>query len=196
MIVWPILTPFAFAILTVLLWSRLRAQRIIAVVGSIVLAVVALANLNFILREGIQSLQIGNWPSPFGITLVIDQFSAIMLTTTGVVALAIVFYSQAQMDNQRLKFGFYPLFFFLLMGVNGAFTAGDLFNLYVWFEVMLLSSFVMIALGGERPQIEGAVKYVILNLLSSILFLSAIGLLYNLAGTLNLADLAWRLRLV
>jgi multicomponent Na+:H+ antiporter subunit D len=77
--------------------------------------------------------------------------------------------------------------------VNGAFITGDLFNLYVWFEVMLMASFVMLALGGDRPQIEGAIKYVILNLLSSTLFLSAVGLLYNLAGTLNMADLALHL---
>jgi len=104
-----------------------------------------------------------------------------------------VVYSQDAIDARRVQYGYYALFFFLLMGVNGAFITGDLFNLYVWFEVMLMSSFVMLALGGERPQIEGAIKYVILNLLASTLFLSAIGLLYNLAGTLNMADLALRL---
>ena len=190
MIVWTIITPFFFAIVSLALWNYPRLKRLIAIVGALIIAVFALATLFYVQRSGIQPVQIGSWRAPFGITLVIDLFSAIMLAITGVIALIISCYSQTQIDLQRVKYGFYPLFFFLLMGVNGAFSAGDLFNLYVWFEVMLMSSFVLIALGGERPQIEGAVKYVILNLFSSILFLSAIGLLYNLVGTLNLADLS------
>lgn len=78
----------------------------------------------------------------------------------------------------------------LLMGVNGAFVTGDLFNLYVWFEVLLTASFILLALGGERPQLEGSIKYVALNLLSSALFLAGIGILYGMAGTLNMAELA------
>ena len=78
----------------------------------------------------------------------------------------------------------------MLMGVNGAFVAGDIFNLYVWFEVLLIASFILLALGGERPQLEGSIKYVALNLLSSAIFLAGIGILYGMAGTLNLAHLA------
>ncbi len=189
----PIVLPLFFAILTLLFWNHLQVQKALSLVGSLVLAGVSLFILARVLRDGIQVLQIGNWPAPFGISIVIDLFSAIMLAITGVLALATCLYSQAQINLPRARFGFYPLFFFLLVGVNGAFTTGDLFNLYVWFEVMLMSSFVLIALGGERAQVEGAVKYVILNLLSSVLFLSAIGLLYNLAGSLNLAELAQRL---
>jgi multicomponent Na+:H+ antiporter subunit D len=99
----------------------------------------------------------------------------------------------SSMDEARLNFGFYPLLNMLLMGVNGAFMTGDLFNLYVWFEVMLMSSFVLMALGGERQQIEGSVKYLTLNFLASVLFLSATGIIYGKTGTLNMADLAYRL---
>lgn len=193
MIVLPILIPLLCGVLALILWQHLRVQRIIALSGAIAQLVAALWLLASVHQAGIQSLQIGNWTAPFGIALVADLFSAIMVLMAAIVALAITVYAQAGIDERRLRFGFTPLFFFLLMGVNGAFITGDLFNLYVWFEVMLMSSFVLIALGGERPQIEGAIKYVVLNLLSSTLFLSAIGLLYNLAGTLNMADLALRL---
>lgn len=193
MIVLPILLPLLFGILNLLGWQSVRLQKGLSLVGAVAQLGVALSLLVMVQQQGIQHLQVGNWPAPFGIVLAIDLFSAIMVTITALVALAVAAYSQAAIDLRRVEHGYYPLFFFLLMGVNGAFITGDLFNLYVWFEVMLMASFVMLALGGERPQIEGAIKYVILNLLSSTLFLSAVGLLYNLSGTLNMADLALRL---
>lgn len=192
-IVFPLLLPFLLAVISLFGWKRLRFQRVVSLVGAGAILTVNSLVFAEVQRIGILTLQVGNWQPPFGITLVIDSFSAYMLVITGIVALAIAVYAWAGIDADRADYGFYPLFFFLLMGVSGAFTTGDLFNLYVWFEVMLMASFVLIALGGERGQIEGAVKYVILNLLSSFLFLSATGLLYNLAGTLNLADLAQRL---
>jgi multicomponent Na+:H+ antiporter subunit D len=192
-IILPILLPLLFGILNLLAWKSARLQRGISLLGAFAQFGVSLWLLFTVQQKGIQHLQVGNWPAPFGIVLVVDLFSAIMVTVAATVALVVAAYSQAAIDLPRVQFGYYPLFFLLLMGVNGAFITGDLFNLYVWFEVMLMASFVMLALGGERPQIEGAIKYVILNLLSSTLFLSAVGLLYNLSGTLNMADLALRL---
>ena len=90
----------------------------------------------------------------------------------------------------RLRFGYFPIYHFLLLGLTGAFLTGDIFNLYVWFEIIIISSFVLITLGGEKAQIEGAVKYFTLNILASIIFLTAIAVLYGLAGSLNMADLA------
>ncbi|HEY3474546.1 MAG TPA: Na+/H+ antiporter subunit D, partial [Anaerolineales bacterium] len=141
-------------------------------------------------QNGIQSAQMGNWPAPYGITLVADLFGAVMVLLTGIIGAAVAVYSLVSIDRQREQYGYHPLYHFLLMGVSGAFLTGDLFNLYVWFEVMLMASFVLMAFGGERGQIEGAIKYVALNLVSSAIFLSALGLLYALAGTLNMADLA------
>lgn len=193
MIILPILVPLLFGILNLLAWKSARMQKILSLVGTAIQLGIAVWLLNVVYLDGIQHLQVGSWQAPFGIVLAVDLFSAIMVLISAIVALAVAAYSQAAVDMRRLQFGYYPLFFLLLMGVNGAFITGDLFNLYVWFEVMLMSSFVLLALGGERPQIEGAIKYVILNLLSSTLFLSAVGLLYNLGGTLNMADLALRL---
>ncbi|NPV87696.1 MAG: Na+/H+ antiporter subunit D [Anaerolineae bacterium] len=193
MIVFVVIAPLTFAILMLLLSNRPQIQRWISLLASATILTIAVLIFRLTLTNGIQTIQAGNWRAPFGITLVVDTFSAVMLVISGALALILAAYSIGQIDPQRTKAGFYPLFFFLLTGVNGAFCAGDLFNLYVWFEVMLMASFVLIALGGERTQIEGAVKYLIPNLLASTLFLCAIGLLYNMVGTLNMAEMALRL---
>ncbi|MFN3309450.1 MAG: Na+/H+ antiporter subunit D, partial [Anaerolineales bacterium] len=163
----PIVIPFLTAVLCLLLFRKPKLQRWIGVSGAGVLLVVALWLLLLVRNQGIQAVQIGNWPAPFGITLVADLFSAILIVLAGVLGLAVAVYSLESVDSQRQSFGYYPLMYFLLMGVCGAFLTGDLFNLYVWFEVMLMASFVLLALGGERGQMEGAIKYVTLNLLSS-----------------------------
>ena len=111
-----------------------------------------------------QVAQTGAWPAPFGITLVADLFSAIMVVLAGLVGLAVRPILPGDHGPGAGAFGYYPLVHVLLLGVCGAFLTGDLFNLYVWFEVMLMASFVLLALGGERPQMEGGIKYVTLNL--------------------------------
>lgn len=192
----PILLPLTFAMLSLLAWRSLPIQKALAVLGSLGLTGVNLALFLLVQRSGIQTSQIGNWMAPFGISLVVDLLSAILLLTASLVAFLIAVFSLAGIDPLRARWSYYPLFHFLMVGVNGAFSTGDLFNLYVWFEVMLMASFVLMVLGGERRQLEGGLKYVILNLLSSLLFLSAIGLTYHFTGALNLADLAVRMQSV
>ncbi|HEY7317390.1 MAG TPA: Na+/H+ antiporter subunit D [Candidatus Binatia bacterium] len=194
LLVLPILVPLVTAALSLLAWRSRPLQRLLGATGTLVLLGSALLLLGEVSERGVQAAQMGNWPAPFGITLVADLFSAIMVTLAGFMGFAVVIYSLAAIDPQREAFGYYPLLSILLMGVCGAFLTGDLFNLYVWFEVMLMASFVLLALGGERVQMEGAIKYVTLNLVSSALFLAAVGILYGLAGTLNMADLAVKLR--
>jgi len=192
-LVLPILVPLLTAVALLLASGSRAAQRWLSVLGAGTLLAAGLWLLRAVDGGGIQVVQLGNWPAPFGITLVADLFSAIMVVVTGFVGLAVGIYALANIDSGRERFGFYPLYHVLLMGVCGAFLTGDLFNLFVWFEVMLMSSFVLLALGGERPQIEGAVKYLTLNFISSGLFLTALGLLYGEFGTLNMADLAVKL---
>ncbi len=143
--------------------------------------------------ETVLVTQVGGHPAPFGISLVVDSLSAFMLSITAVVSFAIGIYATVTIDANRERFAFFPLTGFLVMGINFAFLTGDLFTLYVAFEVMLMSSFVLLTLGGERGQIEGGLKYVTLNLISSTVFLAAAGLTYAAAGTLNMAQLAERL---
>lgn len=189
----PILVPLLAGAACVLAWRRPAVQRILTLAGSIVYFAAAVVLLERVADQGIVAVQKGAWIAPFGITLVADMFSAVMVAATGVVTLVIVVYSLGTMDQGRERYGYYPLFNILIMGVSGAFLTGDIFNLFVWFEVLLISSFVLLALGGERAQLEGAIKYVTLNLVASAFFLAAVGILYAMAGSLNMADLSVRL---
>lgn len=192
-LVLPIVIPLTTAAVSLLAWRSRVMQRWLGVAGSVGLLAAATVLLASVARDGIQATQIGGWAAPFGITLVADLFGAIMVLLAAISGLAVTGYALAGLDARRETFGFYPLLQAMLMGVCGAFLTGDIFNLYVWFEVLLMGSFILMALGGERAQLEGSVKYVTLNLLSSAFFLAAVGLLYGVAGTLNMADLARRL---
>jgi multicomponent Na+:H+ antiporter subunit D len=194
LLVLPILVPLATAILALAASGSRRAQRAISVTGAAALFASSLALLRAVWDGGVLASQAGNWPAPYGITLVADVFGAMMVVLAGLMGLAVIVYSLATIDERRESFAYHPLYHILLMGVCGAFVTGDLFNLYVWFEVLLISSFVLMALGGERGQLEGAIKYVTLNLLSSALFLAAVGMIYGTVGTLNMADLSVALR--
>jgi multicomponent Na+:H+ antiporter subunit D len=193
LLVLPILIPFAMAVIALVNWGQHLLHRFLALAGTISLTIVAFVLLLTVQQEGIQVTRIGNWPAPFGIVIVADLFSAIMVCMAALMGLSVVIFSMGSIDAERERFGYYPAVLFLLMGVCGAFLAGDLFNLYVWFEVMLISSFVLLGLGGERAQLEGSIKYFALNLLISAFFLSATGLLYGLTGSLNFAALSQKL---
>jgi multicomponent Na+:H+ antiporter subunit D len=190
LLILPIVIPFFTAALSLLSRPYRRVQRALALVGASGILGAGVVLVAVVEQGGPLVLEVGNWPAPFGIIFVADMLSAILVTLTGVVGLAVVVFSLAAIDVQRERFAYYPLLLILLMGVCGAFLTGDIFNLYVWFEVLLIASFVLLALGSERAQMEGAIKYVTINLISSMLFLVAVGLLYAEAGTLNMADLA------
>jgi multicomponent Na+:H+ antiporter subunit D len=193
LLVLPIVIPLFSAGLSLIAWKSLRLQRILGLFGAGALMIAATGLFISVYSNGIQVLQMGNWPPPFGITLIADLLSSIMVVLTAIVGVAVAVYSLATVEEQKISFGYFPLFLVLLTGVCGAFLTGDLFNLYVWFEVMLMASFVLLVLGGEPPQIEGGIKYVTLNLLSSVTFLVAVGILYAVAHTLNMADLSLKL---
>ena len=189
----PIIIPLLAGALSLALWRSHLAQRWLGVVGTLALLWAGIVLLNDTWHDGIQVMHMGSWPAPFGIVLVSDLLGAIMVVLTGITGFATALYSLVAIPREHEKFGYYPLLHLLLAGVSGAFLTGDIFNLYVWFEVMLVASFALIILGGERAQMEGAIKYVTLNLLSSALFLTAIGLLYGVVGSLNMADVANKL---
>jgi len=193
LIVLPILIPLFSAILMFFTWNKIRAQKALALISTTGVLIVSILLVFWVNEHELFSLAVGKWQSPFGISLMVDRFSAVMILATAIVALLIVIYSISMLDINRESFGFHPMMQIMLLGVYGAFLTADLFNLYVWFEVMLIASFVLMAFGGERPQMEGAVKYVTLNLLSSALFLTALGILYGKVGTLNMADIALKL---
>ena len=189
-LVLPILVPLSTAALLLLAPRRPAFQRWLSLTGSVVLLASSLVVFVRVNTTGVQVLQVSGWPAPFGITLVADLFAAALVVAVGVVGVAIAAVAFAGVDPRREAFGYHPLIQVLLMGVAGAFLTGDLFNLYVWFEVMLVASFVLMALHRTRAQVEASYKYVAINLIASSIFLTALGLLYGATGTLNMAELA------
>jgi multicomponent K+:H+ antiporter subunit D len=141
--------------------------------------------------EGVGVYRIGSWPAPFGIVLVVDRLSALMIVLTSFVGLASLVYSLAYWD--RVAPVFHPLFQFLLMGLNGAFLTGDLFNLFVFFEVLLAASYGLLLHGSGVGRVKASLHYVTVNLLASFLFLIGVAMIYGMTGTLNMADLAGRI---
>ncbi len=185
----PILIPFLLIIIMILVRSE-QLSKWLSVAGSFVLLIVSVFTLLSLKDKGILVIQMGGWKAPFGITLVIDYLSSIMLFISSLIVFAISIYAISFLETQQHNSKFYVFFFSLVMGINGSFITGDVFNLYVWFEVMLMSSFVLITLGNSKEQLEGGIKYLALNLLGSLFFLAGLGLLYGQTGTLNMAHLA------
>lgn len=193
-LVLPIVAPLAAAILCLALYRSARGQRLVSLATAVAVNAYLALGLWPQVRQGtVVTVQMGNWPAPYGITLAADLLTLVMLALAAITGLAVLVYAAAWLDGDSEETFFYPLYNILLMGVSGAFLTGDIFNLYVFFEVMLLSSFALLALGGGRRRIEGTVKYLAISQVSSALFLLGAGLLYGIAGTLNMADLARKL---
>lgn len=192
-IILPIIIPFFFILVLILVRHNRTAQRI-SIFGSALLLIVSVVLFAGIKDKGISFLNVGSWDAPFGISLVLDYFSGLMLITSSFIVFCMAIYSVCFMNGDHQNNKFYVFFFSLTMGVNGAFLTGDAFNLYVWFEVILISSFVLITIGNTKEQLEGGIKYMALNLIGSLFFLAGLGLLYGKTGTLNMAHLAHILR--
>jgi multicomponent Na+:H+ antiporter subunit D len=186
----PVLIPFIAGTLLILFRHYPRLQRISSGIVVFLLLFSAAFLLYLVYQEGIQTIALGNWPAPFGIVLVADLFSVLMVVLSSIVGVACLFFAYQTLSPEREKYFFYPFYFFLLTGVNGSFLTGDLFNLFVFFEVMLISSFILIVMGGTKYQLRESYKYVVINMFASILFLVALALIYGLTGTLNMAHIA------
>jgi multicomponent Na+:H+ antiporter subunit D len=189
----PLVVPMIGAALAVVFWKQKLLARAL-VLGSVISNLVYGGWLIWrVAVDGHQVTQGADWLAPFGITLIADGMSAIMLFVVALLMLTTILYSFASINKLYEQYFYYPLLLLLLLGVSGAFLTGDLFNLYVWFEVLLLASFGLMTLGGSRGQLEGGLKYVVLNLIGSTAFLIGCGLVYGVVGTLNMAHIAERM---
>src|SRR5690606_4889917 len=184
------------ALLQLTFWRKTITQRVLSVAGSLTGFAFALGLFERVRTGPILTMNAANWEAPFGIVFVADQLSVTFVLLTAIVALAVSIFSATGVGRARVLYGYFPIFHFLIMGLNGAFLTGDIFNLYVWFEIIIISSFVLLTLGGRKAQLEGAVKYMALNILASTFFLTGIGILYGITGTLNMADLSLKVPLV
>ena len=190
LIILPILWPLLVALLTMLppFDQNLLLRRFLSVGGSAVLLLLSVLLVMQSTNGPAQLYQLGNWPAPFGISLLLDQLSSLMLCLTSVLALAASLYASSGEDENGPFF--HALLHFQLMGINGAFLTADLFNLFVFFEVLLIASYSLLIHGGGKAKTKAAVHYVVLNLVGSALFLFALALIYGASGTLNMLDLA------
>lgn len=188
-LLYPIIIPFFFAIILMFLHRKVILQRVITLVALFCSSVFALLLLLKVDQDGIQTLTFGSWPAPFGITMVSDHVSALLVLTTSIIAFFIVWYGFELIGEGRERHFYYPAILLIITGVNGAFTTGDIFNLFVFFEVLLMSSYLLIVLGGEKSQLRESLKYILINIISSALFVITVAYLYSVIGTLNMADI-------
>lgn len=191
-IILPIIIPFIVGALLIIFAKHHKLQRVISGLTSIILLLFAIYLAVLVYMDGIIVLEAGDWPAPFGIVLVADMFATLMLLLTAILAIACLFFAFKTITPKRERFYFYPFYFFLLVGVNGAFLTGDIFNLFVFFEVLLLASYGLIVHGGTKYQLRESFKYVIINVFTSALFVVAVAWLYSVTGTLNMAHLSER----
>ena len=190
----PIFVQLFTAIIQLICWRKTLTQRYLSVGGSLIGLMVALRLFGRVYQEGILTLNAANWDAPFGIVFVADLLSVTLVLLTSIACFAVSIFSAVGLSRQRMLYGYFPIFHFLIMGLHGAFLTGDIFNLYVYFEVIIISSFVLMTLGGRKAQLEGAVKYMAMNILASMFFLTGIGILYGITGSLNMADLSIKIQ--
>jgi multicomponent K+:H+ antiporter subunit D len=189
LLILPILLP---AVVGALLVLAARHDGLLArtfsVASSVLMLAIAIALLVLASDGQVRSYALGAWPAPFGIVLALDRLSALMLVLNALLGLGVLLYAIGGWDQRGRHF--HPLFQFELMGINGAFLTGDFFNLFVFFEILLIASYGLMVHGGGGLRVKAGVQYVVTNLVGSSVFLIAVGMIYNVTGTLNMADLA------
>lgn len=193
-----VLLPFFGAGFAFAFYRNQSVQKSITVGTLIITVILEIALLTEIWHTGAHAVHLAGWPAPFGISMVIDRFAALMLVVSSIITLAVLLYAVGQgAAEEKNDSGpvsiFYPTYLILVAGVSNAFLAGDLFNMYVGFEIFLTASYVLLTLGGGEQRIRAGVTYVVVSIISSMLFLITIGLIYAATGTVNLADLALKL---
>ena len=192
-----VLVPLLAAGVALLAARRPRLQQIITAVALTAVLGISAALVVIVDASGPLAMEVGGWAAPFGIVLVVDRLSALMVAVSAIVLLGVLGFSIGQGladgDDETPVSIFYPTYLILATGVFNAFVAGDLFNLYVGFEILLVASYVLITLGGTEPRVRAGTTYIVVNLVSSIMFLGSIAMVYGSVGTVNLAHVAQRM---
>jgi multicomponent K+:H+ antiporter subunit D len=193
LVIAPVVIPAVTAPLALLAMRRRRQVGLaISLIGCFAMVCAALALFGTAQDDAIRAYPLGSWPAPFGIVLVLDRLAATMLVLASILALIVMAHAMVT-SADRKGWHFHSLFHFQMLGLNGAFLTGDLFNLFVFFEVLLIASYGLMLHGQGAARLKAGIAYVVVNIVGSALFLIALGLLYTLTGTLNMADLGRRI---
>lgn len=192
-----VIVPLAGAAIALILGKRPQLQRIVTVAALVVVLVIGAVMVGVVDSSGPLVVEVGGWAAPFGIVLIVDRLAALMVVVSALVLLAVLVFSIGQGladgDDETPVSIYYPTYLILATGVFNAFIAGDLFNLYVGFEILLVSSYVLITLGGTEARIRAGITYIVVSLVSSMIFLAAIAMVYGAVGTVNIAQISLRM---
>lgn len=192
MIVLPLIVPVITAILLVFLRENVLLQRIVSLCTFGFVVIISVVLLLEVHQQGVMRIDFSGWIPPFGILFVADSFAVLLVLVANIVAAICLIYAFFTIGEHYEKMYFYPFVLLMVAGVNGSFLTGDIFNLFVCFEVMLLASYALISLGGGKIQLREALKYVLINIVASWIFLVALAFLYGTVGTLNMAHISLR----
>jgi len=188
--VWPVIIPLGAAAITLLVRRHPRVQRAVMEAAVLLMLIASVSLLVYVARGRVAGMAFGGWSAPFGVTFVADRLGAALSTVTGLVAMAVTIYARAEIRARRRRAGFDPIFLAMFASVNGAFLTGDIFNLYVWFELMLIAAMGLMTIDRRPAQVDGAIRYGAMSILGATFILIGTGLLYAETGTLDMASIS------
>lgn len=189
-VIWPVIVPLFAAALTLLARRHQATQRTVMEVATAAMFLSSLLLLRQVANGDVVVMRFGGWSSPFGVSFAADRLGAALSAVTGMIGVACAIYARADVRAQRRRAGFDPLFLGMLAAVNGAFLTGDLFNLYVWFELMLVAAMGLVSLDRRPPQVDGVIRYAVMSMLGATCILLGIALLYGEVGVLDMNALS------
>lgn len=185
----PLIIPFFFSVVMLFIGKKPKYHRVVSAITGLLMIIVSIIIVITIYKNGNLHTNLGNWPAPFGITVVYDMVTALLILTTAIITFFIIIYSYQSIGIERETYYYYPMLLFMITGINGVFTTGDIFNMFVFFEVFLIASYVLIIIGSTKKQLREGFKYLVVNIVSSNFFVLGLGYLYSVTGTLNMADI-------
>lgn len=192
----PVLLPMITGIFMMFCRKKVKLHRTVSLVSAALMLFAALALFQTIRRDGPLVFCAGGWSAPFGIVFTMDLFSAIMIILSAILSFTGLLFSFQTIDRECENHDYYLLWQFLMMGINGTFVTGDIFNMFVFFEIMLMASYIILVIGSSKDQLRETFHYLVINILSSTFFLVALGVLYAMVGSMNMADIADKLLLL